>query len=213
LLTVVCLSLAGLCLASLSLVSQFDRYMVLYLPLLLVPASLALHQHPPAKPAVMAALATTLLYAVFSVSAVHDYMAWNRTRWQAIRYLTNNLGVPAERLDGGFEFNGVSTYSEDYIRTPGKSPWWVKDDEYVIAFDVLPGYRVFKLYPVRQWLPAGIKQIYVLRREGHPTPADSPAGLQDLRNHRTAEDRGSSCDSHVPELDPKSPEEAAPPSA
>jgi len=129
LLTVVCLSLAGLCLASLSLVSQFDRYMVLYLPLLLVPASLALHQHPPAKPAVMAALATTLLYAVFSVSAVHDYMAWNRTRWQAIRYLTNNLGVPAERLDGGFEFNGVSTYSEDYIRTPGKSPWWVQDDE------------------------------------------------------------------------------------
>ncbi len=140
-------------------------------------------------------------------------MAWNRTRWQAIRYLTNNLGVPAERLDGGFEFNGVSTYSEDYIRTPGKSPWWVKDDEYVIAFDVLPGYRVFKLYPVRQGLPAGIKQIYALRREGHPTSADSPAGLQDLRNHRTAEDRGSSCDSHVPELDPKSPEEAAPPSA
>ena len=162
-LTAVCLSFAVLCLVSLSLVSQFDRYMLLYVPLLLIPASVQLRKRPPTRPALIAALAATLLYAAFSISAVHDYMAWNRTRWEATRYVTNDLGVPAERLDGGFEFNGLYTYSEDYVRLPNKSPWWVKDDEYVIAFDVLPGYRALKLYPVRSWLPAGIKRIYALK--------------------------------------------------
>jgi hypothetical protein len=165
-LTSVCLSLAGLSLAALAFVAQFDRYMLPYLPLLLIPATVELRRHPPRKLAVIAAFVATLGYAVFSASAVHDYMAWNRTRWQAITHLTNDLGVPAERLDGGFEFNGLYTYSEDYVRMPGRSPWWVKDDEYVIAFDVLPGYRAFKLYPVRSWLPAGIKYIYVLKRAG-----------------------------------------------
>jgi hypothetical protein len=165
-LTTVCLSLAALTLASLSFVSQFDRYMLLYLPLLLIPASVELRKHPPTRPAVVAAFTATLAYAAFSVSAVHDYMAWNRARWQAITYLTSDLAVPAERLDGGFEFNGLYTYSENYVRVANKSPWWVKDDEYVIAFDVLPGYDVSRAYPVRTWLPAGIKRIYVLRRSG-----------------------------------------------
>ncbi len=162
----VCLSFAGLYLMSVSLVSQLDRYMIPYIPLLLVPASIDLRKHPPAKPALIAALAATLVYAAFSVSAVHDYMAWNRTRWQATRYVTNDLGVPAECLDGGFEFNGMYTYSEDHGRVPGKSPWWVKDNEYVIAFDVASGYDVFRAYPVKSWLPAGIKRIYVLKRAG-----------------------------------------------
>jgi 4-amino-4-deoxy-L-arabinose transferase-like glycosyltransferase len=164
--TTFCLSFAAVCVASLSLVSQFDRYMILYLPLLLVPATAELRKHRPTRPAMVAAFAATLVYAVFSVSAVHDYMAWNRTRWEAINHLTSDLAVPAERVDGGFEFNGLYTYSEDYVRSPGKSPWWVKDDEYVIAFDVLPGYDVSRVYPVRTWLPAGIKRIYVLRRTG-----------------------------------------------
>jgi len=164
-LTTVCLSFAALCLVSLSFVSQLDRYMLLYLPLMLVPASVELRRHPPKRPALIAAFAATLAYAAFSVSAVHDYMDWNRTRWQAIKYLTIDLAVPVERMDGGFEFNGLYTYSEE-SRTPSKSPWRVKDDEYVVAFDVLPGYDVSRVYPVRTWLPAGIKRVYVLRRSG-----------------------------------------------
>jgi hypothetical protein len=79
----------------------------------------------------IAAFAVTLMYAVFSVSAVHDHMAWNRTRRQAIRYLMNDLAVPAELLDGDFEFNGPYTHSEDCVRTPNKSPRWVKDDTWL----------------------------------------------------------------------------------
>jgi hypothetical protein len=164
--TTVCLSLAGLYFISLLLVQQFDRYMLVYLPLLAIPAVVELRRTPPSRSAVAAALSVLLLYGAFSVSAVHDYIAWNRTRWQAIRYLTKDLAVSAERLDGGFEFNGLYTYSEDYIRTPKKSPWWVKDDDYVIAIDVIPGFEVLRVYPVKSWLPAGIKRLYVLRHAG-----------------------------------------------
>jgi hypothetical protein len=164
----VCLSLAGLHFASLLLVQQFDRYMLVYLPLLAIPAIVELRRAPPARKAVTAALGILLLYGAFSVSAVHDYLAWNRTRWQAIGRLTSDLAVTPERIDGGFEFNGLYTYSEDYTRRPNKSPWWVKDDEYVIAFDVLPGYDVSRVYPVKSWLPAGIRRVYTLRR----TPPD-----------------------------------------
>jgi hypothetical protein len=160
----VCLSFAGLYFVSLLLVQQFDRYMLVYLPLLAIPAMVELRRTPPARAAVAAAVAALLLYGAFSVSAVHDYLAWNRTRWQAIGQLTSDLAVTPERIDGGFEFNGLYTYSEDYVRKPNKSSWWVESDEYVVAFDVLPGYDVFKVYPVKSWLPAGIKRIYTLRR-------------------------------------------------
>ncbi len=164
----VCLSLAGLYFASLLLVQQFDRYMLVYLPLLAIPAMVELHRTPPARAAVAAALSALLLYGAFSVSAVHDYLAWNRTRWQAIGQLTSDLAVTPARIDGGFEFNGLYTYSEDYVRRPNMSPWWVKDDEYVVAFDVIPGYDVLETYPVKSWLPAGIRRIYTLRRTRPP---------------------------------------------
>jgi predicted acetyltransferase len=105
-----------------------------------------------------------LLYAVFSVTAVHDYLAWNRVRWQALHHLTGELSVPAERIDGGFEFNGLYTYDENYIRTPGKSFWWVKSDDYMVAFNTMPGYALLRKYPVRSWLPAAVHHIYVLKR-------------------------------------------------
>ncbi len=55
-------------------------------------------------------------------------------------------------------------YRSIHRLSPHKNSWWVKDDEYVVAFDVIPGYDVIEAYPVKSWLPAGIKRIYALRR-------------------------------------------------
>ena len=94
----ICLTLAGLHFVSLLLVQQFDRYMLVYLPLLAIPAMVELRRIPPARAAVAAALAALLLYGAFSVSGVHDYLAWNRTRWQAIGQLTSDLAITPEWL-------------------------------------------------------------------------------------------------------------------
>jgi hypothetical protein len=167
--TTICLSFAALYFLSLSLVRQLDRYVLVYLPLLAIPAVIELRKTGIRKAAAVAGWSALLLYAVFSVSAVHDYMAWNRTRWQVLHYLMNGVSVPPDRIDGGFEFNGLYTYDEDYVRSPGRSPWWVKGDEYVVAFDVLPGYDTLRTYPVRHWLPAGVRRVYLLKRSA-PDP-------------------------------------------
>jgi hypothetical protein len=73
-------------------------------------------------------------------------------------------GVPPAAIDGGFEFNGTHLYSEDYEGIPGKSWWWVQDDEYVIAFAPIPGYRVVNRVPWYRWLSRRQELIYTLHR-------------------------------------------------
>lgn len=162
--TTLCLSFAALYFVSTVFLQQLDRYMLLYLPLLAAPAALELRQEPKSRHVTVTGLVVLILYAVFSVTAVHDYLAWNRVRWQALHHLTAELSVTADHIDGGFEFNGLYTYDENYIRTPGKSFWWVKSDDYVVAFDTMPGYALLRKYPVRSWLPAAVHHIYLLKR-------------------------------------------------
>jgi hypothetical protein len=149
---------------STSLVQQLDRYVLFYLPLLTVPAIIELRRLPPARAAVTASFVAVALYAVFSLSAVHDYLGWSRVRWQAVHHLMTDEGMPPSRIDAGFEFNGMYNYAENYVRTPGRSHWWTEDPEYLVAFDTMDGYRVLNDYPVSAWLPLGITHVYTLER-------------------------------------------------
>ncbi len=161
-----CIILTGLYLLAFSLVSPLDRYSLVCLPLLVIAATGALHQAPPSWPVITGGLAAMAACLAFSTAAVRDYLEWNRVRWQMLNHLTQNLSVPPERIDGGFEFNGLYTYDEEYVRTPGRSSWWVKTDDYVVAFDSLPGFEIAQEHPVRTLLPAGVKRIYLLKRPG-----------------------------------------------
>lgn len=161
-----CIVLAGLYLLALSLVTPLDRYSLVCLPLLVIAAAGALHQSPPSRPLLAGGLAMLAACLAFSTAAVRDYLEWNRVRWQVLNHLTQDLSVPPGRIDGGFEFNGLYTYDEEYVRTPGRSPWWVKSDDYVVAFDSLPGFEIAEEHPVRTLLPAAVKRVYLLRRPG-----------------------------------------------
>jgi hypothetical protein len=168
------LVLAGLYFASILPVPQFDRYMLVYIPVLGVPALATLDVSRTGRPWFVAAFCLLALYGLFAVVATHDYLAWNRARWQGLNHLTRDLAVPAERIDGGFEFNGLYTFSDDYERTPDRNRWWVRDDEYVVSLDSLPGYEVLAGCPTGTWLPGAVKRIYTLHRTG-PVRAESPA--------------------------------------
>ena len=48
-----------------------------------------------------AALVLLAIYALFSVAATHDYLAWNRVRWNALQELTREAKVPFDRIQGG----------------------------------------------------------------------------------------------------------------
>jgi len=101
-----------------------------------------------------------------SAAATHDYFAWNRARWAAIRD-AESRGATPDTIDGGYEYNGFYRYeAKDRGPTPGKSWWWVRDDVYVAAFAPLAGYEIARRFPVERWLSRTPAEVLLLRRSG-----------------------------------------------
>ncbi|MGD9781052.1 MAG: ArnT family glycosyltransferase [Kiritimatiellia bacterium] len=148
-----------------------DRYLVLLLPLWLLgivpPAAGRAGRRSRGLQA--AAGTVALLLALFSVVATRDYFAWNRARWAALDDLVLRRQVAPERIDGGFEFNGWHRYDPahpaDRQPVPGRSWWWVADDEFAIAMGPVPGYAERARYPFPRGLGTSPGWILVLQRE------------------------------------------------
>lgn len=148
------------------LVDLLDRYFIQVMPLLfiLLPVSLSIPKISLKKPLVVISMIIMLSYAFFSVTLTHDYLSWNRARWRALNYLTNELKVSHKDINGGFEFNGWYGYRNDYQKRPGKSWWWVDNDAYVISRVNNPGFTLTKRYPYQRWLPYEKGYIYLQKR-------------------------------------------------
>jgi hypothetical protein len=110
------------------------------------------------------ALAWIAVAIALGVAATHDYFAWNRARWRAIAEAERRGATPAT-LDGGFEYNGHFGFERlPRAYVSGKSWWWVRDDRYVVAFSVVPGYAERARFDVRRWLPRTPPAVYLLER-------------------------------------------------
>ena len=58
----------------------------------------------------------------------------------------------------------VVRYDDNYVSKPGKSWWWVVDDDYVVQRLLRPGYEKLSAYSVDWWLPWSSDQVIVQRR-------------------------------------------------
>jgi Dolichyl-phosphate-mannose-protein mannosyltransferase len=114
-------------------------------------------------------IASFLCMAWYSVSATHDYLAWNRVRWIALNELTEVQKISPARIDGGFEFNGWykpgETVQVKQRTLQTKSWWWVVDDEYLLTFGNVEGYEPTKAYAYFQMLTFSTDTVYVLKRK------------------------------------------------
>lgn len=138
-----------------------DRYFVVIVPFLLIPLGLVCRRFS------IPGFILTALIAIFSITATHDYLAWNRARWQLAHQLMEDGAAP-EKMDGGFEFNGWYLTGVPSQRVQGLKSWWfVHDNEWVIAFGPIWGYDVTQAAPFRRWLPPGPDTIYVNRRKNY----------------------------------------------
>ena len=174
----------------------FDRYL-----LLLVPLSIVMIAQLLPKPEFVEtrfqyyfpAILSLLLCGLFSVAATHDYLSWNRVRWQALNELMFDQHVDPKQIDGGFEFDGWYLYSRNYPNqlllyvdqliqngatpksgtvsqsTPKKSWWWVSSDEFVVTLGPVPDYAEVKHYHFPRWLPPGEGNVLTLRRSSTDT--------------------------------------------
>jgi 4-amino-4-deoxy-L-arabinose transferase-like glycosyltransferase len=151
----------GFSFAPLAIAGFLDRYLIALLPPLL--ALLAPPGSSVPRWGVTNAALVLALFALFSVLAVRDYFAWNRARWTLLeRWL--QAGASPAAIDGGFEFNGWFTYDPTYRRRPGRSWWWVQDDQYLVAFTPIAGYRVVDREPYQRLLPPGDGAVLMLER-------------------------------------------------
>jgi putative effector of murein hydrolase LrgA (UPF0299 family) len=145
--------------------SFFDRYVVF----LLVPAVVVVARAAPVPDRLgnwplAAAIVLVCIYGVFSVTQTHDYLAWNRARWQALGDLTRQ-GIPPVKIDGGFEFNAWYGYDPAAPPTTAGGTWRRNGDEYVIALGPLPSYVQMRSYPFQRWLPLRRDAITVMRKQ------------------------------------------------
>ena len=149
-------------------VGIFDRYVVPAIPLFagaIAGLCRRLPQFNQLQPAALRfpVLALLAAFSLFAVGGAHDYLAWNRVRWEALRDLTANDHVSPEDIDGGFEFNGLYLFDPHYRADPTKSWWWVHRDTYLIGFGNVPGYQVIKEYAYNSWIPPHAGKVVVLK--------------------------------------------------
>ncbi len=105
-----------------------------------------------------------LLYGGFTVGATHDYLSWNRARWQALHNLMQEVQILPYQVEGGFEFAGWYLYDSKYKEKLGKNWWLVNNPDYIISFKPITGYEEVKRYPFRRWIPFGKGNILVLHK-------------------------------------------------
>ena len=145
-----------------------DRYLLPLLPLSMIAILLStkdvIKKNLGGKITSLVVIMLLLLYGGFTIGATHDYLAWNRSRWQALNDLMEESRILPNNIDGGYEFNGWYLYDFKYKKSRDKSRWWVDNDDYIISFGPLDGYEAVKQYPVRRLLFFGPRDIFVLHR-------------------------------------------------
>jgi len=134
----------------------YDRYLLLFVPLTTVVSFMMCRRGNTLSLGWTALGVLCLLTCgAFSIAATHDYLAWNRPRWRALRTLTVTRHIRPEQIDGGYEF--YSFYRLPRDETP-------IGDDFLISFSPVPGYAEADRYTFRRWLPPAVCTILVLRK-------------------------------------------------
>jgi hypothetical protein len=161
--------------------SWYDRYLIIFIPLLMMLVVSVSRTKPRGNISfIVACISASLLlfYGGFTISATHDYLALNRARWQVFNELMQDGKVRPDQIYGGFEFNGWYFGNKLEICTPGfgksarktsptTSDFKCFDDkrhyQYIVSDWPKTGYDVVRYYFVRRWwLPWKQQVLYLL---------------------------------------------------
>jgi hypothetical protein len=114
----------------------------------------------------IAAILLLASFAYFGVTATHDYLAWNRIRWELGNELLAQKVDPLS-VSGGFEFNGWNNY--DTFRARGNVEkiyyWWYDRLDYLITMEPQEGYQPLKKLEYYSWLHRKSLPIYLLQKD------------------------------------------------
>jgi hypothetical protein len=57
--------------------------------------------------------------ALVALAGTHEYLSWNRARWQVLNELTDTQRIAPAEIDGGLEFDGWHFCQRDCAGVPG----------------------------------------------------------------------------------------------
>ncbi len=117
-------------------------------------------------------LVLAAMYGAYSVATVHNLFAWQRVRREACSDLmagrVNGVEVPAEQIDGGFEFNNQIPNERTIYTTSVNGDLVAEADArarpYAVAFSELPGFERLERRRTPVWLRYLPHEILVLLR-------------------------------------------------
>jgi 4-amino-4-deoxy-L-arabinose transferase-like glycosyltransferase len=143
--------------------SFYDRY---FLPVILILMVLILSPEMKIHKSSLISLILMLSISFFSVTATHDYLSFNRARWQGLNSLMAK-GISPHQIDGGFEFN--CWYQTGDIHwgkmIPQEKSWWcVDDDTYMLAVGNVGGYQIVRSIKYKSLLTFTQDSVLILKR-------------------------------------------------
>jgi hypothetical protein len=145
--------------------NMFTRYLIPIFPLVI---GILLNQIKDEQFAVLIKKLSAALAAIIvliSILVQVDFMQYNRQRYAAISFLTNDLQISPVEIDGTLEFNAWYFYDSKYNVLENKKWCWIIDDKYMINSNLVLGYDVIKEYSYKRCLPPCAEEyLYVLKR-------------------------------------------------
>jgi hypothetical protein len=146
----------------------YERFLLPFLPAAII---LLLDATRRAAVAPRLAAAGVVVMAVCSIALMKDYWGWMDVRWPVAQSVIS-AGVPLQKLDGGYEWDGWNLYEQsmDTIRQKHLpmqiTPWaYVIDPQYMLAFAPVVGYHVAREVRFESPFGAAAGHFYVLERD------------------------------------------------
>ncbi|WP_088894368.1 ArnT family glycosyltransferase [Leptolyngbya ohadii] len=151
----------------------FDRLLLAGLQPFLLILAYEFNQHRD-RAAMNLAIAGTAIIYLFSLVGVQDYLAWNRTAWDAQNKLMQTYSVSPEQIRGADTFNGwynSDKYMEKYntkdfwqANLTGLGPWTFDNSYVVTSEETLKGYEAIDRLPYFTWLGMQNRYITIFKR-------------------------------------------------
>lgn len=142
--------------------SYFDRYHIPVITVLLILLSYLAREY---SVDLKLAWLPVLFWAYISVLGTKDYLAWNRERWKAYRFLYQDLKISKDDINGGFEVccwrDNAQVGWHDFTTT--------NDYRFLIQFNPEEDFVTWKEYPFQRYLPYRQDRILVLMKKNKQT--------------------------------------------
>jgi hypothetical protein len=142
----------------------YDRYLIPVIVLTLIAMAPADGQRLGRGAAIAAAMLIAVQAAV-SVAGTHDYLSWNRARWQAAADWAAS-GRSMDLFDAGREVNAWVSYDPKASLERARTVWMREGATARLAFTCEPGAAVIREYRYSTWLVPGGRSLCLMQIPG-----------------------------------------------